>query len=224
MSRLVGWSCALALAVAVALPPAASARQEETQQDRIARLVEQLGDDSFDARNAAEKEIEKIGEPALPALLKAVGHEDLETRHRACRVLPVVCTAKAKRLIDDLASKNERKRESAEKELTAALDEKAERFQREAAGGALVWTMKNHRDAAVRQRAEDVLAGAWATAIKRLIEQLADDEFEKRARAEEVLVQMGKPALKQLKEALKHRDLEVRCRSKKAIQRIEAGR
>jgi hypothetical protein len=214
----------VALAVAAVWPSPACARQKETTEKRIARLVEQLGDDSFDRRNEAEGELRKIGEPALGALLKAAGDRDLERRQRACRVLPVICTAKAKRLIDDLASKDERKRESADEELTAALDEKAERFQREAAGGALTSAMKGHRDQAVRERACEVLARAWAPRIKGLIEQLGDDAFEKRVKAEQGLVQMGKPALKQMKEALKHRDLEIRCRCKKAIEKIESAR
>src|SRR4051812_30713329 len=116
MSRLVGWSCGLALAAALA---SAAFAREETEQQRIARLVEQLGDDSFDRRNEAEEQLKTIGEPALPALLKAAGDQDLEMRRRACRLLPLVCTARAKRLIDDLTSKDEGRRESAAKELTA---------------------------------------------------------------------------------------------------------
>jgi hypothetical protein len=56
--------------------------------DRIARLVKQLGDDSFAAREAAGKELEAIGEPALAALRQAAtSSDDAEIRRRADGVI-----------------------------------------------------------------------------------------------------------------------------------------
>jgi hypothetical protein len=57
------------------------------QPGRIAELVKQLGDDDFTKREAASKELDVIGEPALAALRKAVGSPDLEVRRRADRLV-----------------------------------------------------------------------------------------------------------------------------------------
>jgi hypothetical protein len=43
---------------------------KETEAERIARLVKQLGDDDFAKREAGSKELDDIGEPADPALRK----------------------------------------------------------------------------------------------------------------------------------------------------------
>src|SRR5205814_6087496 len=56
----------------------------DTDDAEIARVVKQLGDDDFDMREAASKELEAIGEPARPALLEAAASSaDLEIRQRA---------------------------------------------------------------------------------------------------------------------------------------------
>jgi uncharacterized protein (TIGR03067 family) len=60
---------------------------KEAQTDRIARLIKQLGDDSFAKREAASKELDDIGEPALAALSKAAtAGDDAEVRQRAARI------------------------------------------------------------------------------------------------------------------------------------------
>ena len=46
-------------------------------------MVKQLGDDSYEKREAAEKRLEEIGEPALPALRAAAESEDAEVRAKA---------------------------------------------------------------------------------------------------------------------------------------------
>jgi uncharacterized protein (TIGR03067 family) len=57
---------------------------EETESEKITRLVKQLGDDSFAKRETASKGLEAIGEPALDALRKAVASaDDAEIRRRA---------------------------------------------------------------------------------------------------------------------------------------------
>jgi hypothetical protein len=56
------------------------------QQKQIDKLVEDLGDDDFDTRQAAEQALKKLGEQALPALEKAMKSKDLETRKRAARL------------------------------------------------------------------------------------------------------------------------------------------
>jgi hypothetical protein len=53
-------------------------------------LIEQLGSDKFAVREAAEKKLEKIGEPAVPALQKASRNSDLELRLRAVRIIETI--------------------------------------------------------------------------------------------------------------------------------------
>jgi uncharacterized protein (TIGR03067 family) len=61
---------------------------KETEAERIARLLKQLGDDDFAKREAATKELDGIGEPALPALCKAAAStDDLEIRRRAEKIV-----------------------------------------------------------------------------------------------------------------------------------------
>src|SRR5437879_8715626 len=58
------------------------------KDDRIAFLINQLGDEKFTRREAATKALAKIGEPALAALRKAAAsHEDIEIRVRASRLV-----------------------------------------------------------------------------------------------------------------------------------------
>jgi uncharacterized protein (TIGR03067 family) len=55
-----------------------------TQSERIARLIQQLGDDDFAQRDAASKELDAIGEPAVAALRQvAASSADAEIRRRA---------------------------------------------------------------------------------------------------------------------------------------------
>jgi hypothetical protein len=56
----------------------------DAEADQITRLIKQLGDKVFAKRNAATKELEAIGEKALPALRNAAAaNADLEIRRRA---------------------------------------------------------------------------------------------------------------------------------------------
>jgi uncharacterized protein (TIGR03067 family) len=57
---------------------------KETEPERIARLIQQLGNDAFARREAASKELDAIGEPAVAALRKAASSsDDAEIRRRA---------------------------------------------------------------------------------------------------------------------------------------------
>ena len=63
----------------------------ETMTDRVARLIRQLGHDDFAKREAASKELDAIGEPALDALRKASASDgDAEIRRRAERIVESV--------------------------------------------------------------------------------------------------------------------------------------
>jgi hypothetical protein len=52
------------------------------------RLVEQLGDRDYRARDSAERRLVAEGTAALPLLRKAMGHKDPEVRRRALRLVP----------------------------------------------------------------------------------------------------------------------------------------
>jgi WD40 repeat protein len=61
---------------------------KKTDAARIAALIEQLGADSFEKREAASRALAAIGKPAVRALLKAAASSpDLEVRRRATHVL-----------------------------------------------------------------------------------------------------------------------------------------
>jgi WD40 repeat protein len=53
----------------------------------LERLIQQLGSDDFTRREAASKRLQDIGEPALPALRKALTSDDPEVFNRARRIL-----------------------------------------------------------------------------------------------------------------------------------------
>jgi uncharacterized protein (TIGR03067 family) len=55
-----------------------------TDTEQIARLIKQLGDDDFAKREAASRQLDAIGEPALPALRRAAASsDDPEVRRRS---------------------------------------------------------------------------------------------------------------------------------------------
>lgn len=56
---------------------------EKSTSERVAQLVKQLGHDRFVMREAASKELDEIGEPALDAIRKAATVGDAEVRQRA---------------------------------------------------------------------------------------------------------------------------------------------
>src|SRR5262245_31069946 len=81
------WGAALVFAVETAQLYGGFDEQEE----RIARLIKQLGHDEFAKREAASEELEAIGAPALPALRKAAASgPDAETRSRAEQIAQAI--------------------------------------------------------------------------------------------------------------------------------------
>jgi hypothetical protein len=71
----------------------------EASADTIARLIRQLGDDEFAKRQEASKALEATGEPALPALRKALKDDDAEIRRRAERLIRAISHAVGKKLL-----------------------------------------------------------------------------------------------------------------------------
>src|SRR5262249_51320402 len=62
--------------------------QEPAPRKSIAQLIDELGNQDFNAREAAAKAIEALGPEALPALRKAKDHPDLEVRRRIKEWIP----------------------------------------------------------------------------------------------------------------------------------------
>jgi len=71
------------LLVGVALLAVSGSPPAEPISDRLARLIRQLGDRSYARREAASRELDALGEPALDALRKAASAEDAEVGQRA---------------------------------------------------------------------------------------------------------------------------------------------
>lgn len=79
--------CLVTVSRAEAPIPRSPAPQE------IAKLVVQLGADDFAVREAAQKKLEAIGEPALDALRQATAGDDAEVKARAAQLVQSI-TAK----------------------------------------------------------------------------------------------------------------------------------
>src|SRR5205085_7379355 len=60
------------------------------KDDRLTKLINQLGADSFIEREEARKALETFGADALPALRKAAIEGDLETSRRASELVRVI--------------------------------------------------------------------------------------------------------------------------------------
>jgi hypothetical protein len=76
LALLVG----LGLALLVSLPSPAG---ESADKEKIDKLIDQLGSDTFAQRKKAVKELAAVGAPALEALRKAAKSEDAEVRKHA---------------------------------------------------------------------------------------------------------------------------------------------
>jgi hypothetical protein len=85
---LVYMAIGLALAPGGGSSPGGTGR--EATAGRIDRLIRQLGADDFEKREEATRELEAIGEPAVPALRKAAAGGALEARRRAVRALRAI--------------------------------------------------------------------------------------------------------------------------------------
>jgi hypothetical protein len=172
MFRVFAPVCAVALLCVTPLPAA----EQQPSAKRIAALIEKLGDDSFEAREEARKQLEKIGEPAWDALAKArQTHDDLEVRRQARRLLAGMLQPRLGRLIDELGEP--KKRDAAAKQLKSMLEADDERAEQQASKAALAAAMRQHKQADVRKAATDLLRRAYAERMKRVIEQMSDEAF-----------------------------------------------
>lgn len=79
-----GWTYHVtAVGTAAADDGSAKIATKDADADRVAKLIEQLGSDSFADREAATRGLERLGAAALEGLRKAAQSNDVETRRRA---------------------------------------------------------------------------------------------------------------------------------------------
>jgi hypothetical protein len=88
-------ACLLGIALAglIGMPAPVSGRADDDDKEvqaKVAKLVEQLGDDAFATRNAASKALDEIGAPALDALREAMKSSDAEVRRRATALVATI--------------------------------------------------------------------------------------------------------------------------------------
>jgi hypothetical protein len=73
----------LAAIAVITLSTGRTIRAEQPSPDLVAKLISQLGDDSFRTRERAAADLAKLGEPILPALRKAASAKvELEVKQR----------------------------------------------------------------------------------------------------------------------------------------------
>jgi hypothetical protein len=95
--RTAAFVCAVvALALVAGVGSLRGNSGKAAKSDRVAALIKQLGDKAFAKREAASKELEDIGEPALAGLRKAAtSSDDPEIRRRAERIIQTIATRAA---------------------------------------------------------------------------------------------------------------------------------
>ena len=93
-------SAMVALALVAGVGSLRGSSGTAARSHRVAALIKQLGDDAFAKRETASKELEDIGEPALPALrTAATSSDDPEIRGRAERISQSIAARAAEAVI-----------------------------------------------------------------------------------------------------------------------------
>jgi formylglycine-generating enzyme required for sulfatase activity len=97
MRSLLSRGTWIALLFAAAVAGLLWGNRGDTEADRLATLIRQLGDDSFVRREAARKELATLGKTALPALIDAANTStDEEIRQRAQELVSTLLPASYK--------------------------------------------------------------------------------------------------------------------------------
>lgn len=77
------WQLVLWVGLLVGVPLTLPAADRPADGEKIARLIDRLGSQPFAEREQASHALDELGQAALPALHKALSHEDPEIRRRA---------------------------------------------------------------------------------------------------------------------------------------------
>lgn len=81
------WTVAAIAILVAAMAFAAGPPTRPPTDKQVNELIEKLGDDDFDTRQKASKDLENFGNHPYKHLLKARKHEDLEIRNRVSKLL-----------------------------------------------------------------------------------------------------------------------------------------
>jgi hypothetical protein len=90
MRLRASWLPPLAAVALLTSPAARLAAADRAEPPNVARLIDQLGSPDFGEREAAGRDLERVGEPALAGLRRAAGSQDPEVRRRAGDLLRLV--------------------------------------------------------------------------------------------------------------------------------------
>lgn len=102
--------CLVSVLVLLSAAPVRSAAPEKNPQEieNVAKeLVRKLGGDGFQEREAASRELEKLGLGALKALKEGLDNPDLEIRARCQRLYPRIRILDLERRLEELAADKE---------------------------------------------------------------------------------------------------------------------
>jgi hypothetical protein len=92
-------TCAAVVLAAAAVPSPGAGPDAD-----VRRLITQMGNDSFPERENASRALDALGEAALPALRRALTHEDVEIRLRAGRLVEAIEARVVPRLREEAAA------------------------------------------------------------------------------------------------------------------------
>jgi len=134
-------------------PPGEGTTRPASDARTIAALIRQLGDNKWAVREAATRELAKIGAPALPAVRRAMLSNDLEVRARAKIIYQEILDVMPKRV---RASRAEMLEAFDKGDYTKAI-RIGERLTSSEGGGLLDWLRLGHASQ---------LAGQWGSAVK----------------------------------------------------------
>ena len=101
------WNC-LALAQSISTTP--DEKKDLADDKALRALIAQLADESFDIREAAQKRLAAVGEPALPLLhMVAKESKDLEARERLRQLIESISSSLSKASTKPIAPRTRKK-------------------------------------------------------------------------------------------------------------------
>lgn len=129
---LAGFALAVSQSSAAAPAPAAAPATQTASRERIARLIQQLGDDDYFVRERAQEELAQIGTEAFDSLSAAEFDDDTEISARSQYLVRLMKihwvqpgdSTEVKTLLTDYDTANEKVRTDRINQLAALADDK----------------------------------------------------------------------------------------------------
>jgi HEAT repeat protein len=151
----------------------------------VPALIQALGDRSENVRRAAAEALVRIGAPAVPALIQALGDDEFRVRRAAAEALVRIGAPAVPALIQALGDRSENVRRAAAEALGAIGDPQAIPALIQALGDS---------DSAVRAVSAEALGAIGdPQAVPPLIQALGDSDWDVRRAAAEALGRLGNP-------------------------------